>query len=123
MSKMVLMKPDGTYEEFDVSTKKIIDFQSRGYKVYTWKEMFENTLASTTEKIMHLEGQILGMDHAHGSMVDIRDKMVKNLDDAEAIINHYADHRNWTLFSDSEWVGDGGRLARAYKLAKEKYAR
>lgn len=58
MSKMVLMKHDGTYEEMDVDTKKVIYFQSRGYKVYTWKEMFEATTEATTEKIVGLEEKL-----------------------------------------------------------------
>lgn len=55
MSQMVLMKMDGTYEEMEMTTDKLIYFQSRGYKVYTWEEMFKNTLESTTEKIKEIE--------------------------------------------------------------------
>jgi hypothetical protein len=58
MSNMVLMKPDGTYEEMEMTTDKIIYFQSRGYKVYTWKELFESTLEATTAKITSLEYEL-----------------------------------------------------------------
>jgi hypothetical protein len=95
MKQMVLMKPDGTYEEIDMTTDKITYFQSRGYKIYTWKEMFENTVEATTEKIMHLEGKLLGECHKVECNVAIVDELKENIHHKDVYIDHLKSEREY----------------------------